>query len=302
LVSHREEPKGTPILDFYNSEDAFVVGKHVDWSTGHGIGFWLASWGGPGSDMQIRQIFANSLIQDVKIGILYESTARLRSKPPPNRPDEENYDLSDKANIDILTSDVSHLTDSFFVFPQYVKSKGSPIIFFYYSRSYTGDIQHTMGLIRDTAQDNGCRIFIIGDEVFWDSPNSVSIERFRPYDAITQYSMHPTAGLGVTDSNYETMLDSAFAEWSSRASDAGVKFILMATPGRTTTHSPDAYLTRDRFRFARRLRIATDHMGPELRTIMITSFNEWFEGTNVEPSVEDGFEYPQTIRDTLAQH
>jgi hypothetical protein len=34
----------------------------------------------------------------------------------------------------------------------------------------------------------------------------------------------------------------------------------------------------------------------------IYSFNDWGEGTFVEPSVEDGFKYLQTLRDTLAEH
>jgi hypothetical protein len=34
----------------------------------------------------------------------------------------------------------------------------------------------------------------------------------------------------------------------------------------------------------------------------IVSWDEWAENSCIEPSVEDGFKYLQTLRDTLAEH
>jgi hypothetical protein len=97
-----------------------------------------------------------------------------------------------------------------------------------------------------------------------------------------------------------------YSIWQSAAHRAGVELVPFAYPGYDDTHLKDrpqsygyvprsteflSYTLKNALRFA-------DKNG----MVGIYSFNDWGEGTFVEPSVEDGFKYLQTLRDTLAGH
>lgn len=53
--------------------------------------------------------------------------------------------------------------------------------------------------------------------------------------------------------------------------------------------------------FESNLKIAKDFVDKH-RMLNIISWDEWAENSYVEPNVEDGFKYLQTLRDTLAGH
>ena len=289
--------QGTPLLGYYNSQDQFVISKHIDWSSGYGIGYWLSSWFGP-LDYRNQVLFSNNLIDDVRIGITYESVDRLRDDITPEGYD--SFNMNDKSNVDVLVNDFRSLAQNYFGLPQYWKIDNKPVVFLYLSRAYIGDISHALGLARSAVQEYGFDPFIIGDEVFWDSPSQTPSSRLRSFDAITAYNLHSQPHYGVTDSNYESRIDSLFRAWSSKANAAGTRFIPLATPGFRIINSPERTLTRDVSRFEKRLKIAKKFVDSKIKVMMITTFNEWFENTFVEPSTNEKFDYLQATRGAIS--
>jgi adenine C2-methylase RlmN of 23S rRNA A2503 and tRNA A37 len=49
-------------------------------------------------------------------------------------------------------------------------------------------------------------------------------------------------------------------------------------------------------RFKKQIEIAKSYIDDNLRTINVTTFNEWHEDTYIEPSVEDTFEYLKVLK------
>jgi len=290
-----QPPKGTPLLGLYNSQNPLIQSKHIDWATGHGIGFWLASWFGP-EDQRALQLFSSPLINDIRIGILYDDIL----KPD----DEGRFNLDDETNQKALTNHIDYLAQTFFSLPQYWKINGRPGIYFYYSRSFYGNLENMFGRVRDISQDYGHKIFIMGDEMgdelYWDLPSEWPSERLKLYDGITSYLMIPNKKreAEVTNDNYEDILGQFFDAWLKSSKSLGFKFIPFATPGFHVVDDPKN-LVRDISKFKKRLRVAKEYMDPELKMIIISTFNEWYEDTYVEPSPKEGFAYLQSIKETL---
>ncbi len=63
--------------------------------------------------------------------------------------------------------------------------------------------------------------------------------------------------------------------------------------------SPNPYVVeRSAERFAQFTTGGLDLLGPH-KILLVTSFNEWHEGTEIEPSVEHGYELLQALADSL---
>jgi hypothetical protein len=60
----------------------------------------------------------------------------------------------------------------------------------------------------------------------------------------------------------------------------------------------DGYVPRSLEYFKTNLGIAKDFVDKS-KLMKISTWNEWEENTNIEPSTHEGFEYLQTLRDTL---
>ena len=311
----REKPKGTPLLGYYTNDFTYisqkqseiVVSKHIDWSTGHKIGKWLSSWWGPSSrsGAALKRIFANPLISDIDIGIVYEGDGLLKSN-------QNRWDLNDGGyNRSQLTSHMDYFATNCFPSPHYWKINGRCVVYYYYSRSFIGDLEGAFGQLRDIAQNHGYKLFIIGDEMGdnrnWDSPSNWSSSRLKLYDGMTNYLALPGGfpvttqdykKVNVTNDNYANVLSSYLAEWSTATRNLGIKLIPFACPGYNTVNASEKTLLRDIARFKERLNTAKTYVDPDIKTLMITTFSEWFEGTRVEPGTDDGFATLDCIRET----
>jgi len=88
--------------------------------------------------------------------------------------------------------------------------------------------------------------------------------------------------------------------WSAAARRIGVKFVPFALPGFNRNDDPEETVKRDLSKWSARLRIAKKYLDPELKLMILTSFNEWFENTYVEPSTNEKFDYLQATRGAIS--
>ena len=274
----QEGHMNTPLLGLYDSRDPIVISKHIDWATGHGIDFFIISWWGPGSfeDLTIKEHFLkNPLIPNIKFAILYESVGRLKV---------ENGEISMEGNRQILLNDLSYLMETYFNSPYYLKINNKPAVVIYLSRIFR-DL--SLGDLRD-------KVYLIGDLVYWQDPRSES--RIADYDAVTSYNMHTS----VQDilNNFEYNVDKKYDEWLNLCSKIGKGFIPSALPGfdDRAVRKGNIPLPRSPERFKRQLEIARSHAN---LMMVITTFNEWHENTQIEPSREEGMRYLQELSSYL---
>jgi hypothetical protein len=290
--------KGMPLLGRYDSQDQIVISKHIDYATGHGIGAFIVSWWGPNSfeDVTIREyLLKNPLINNIKIQILYESAGRLQ--PTKENGNEIIIDLDDPTNRNILLNDFNYLADNYFNIPQYLKIGNSPTIQIYLARIFKGDVAGVISSLRKQAHDRGYDLYLVGDLVYWQNPTTPSEkERIKLYDAVTAYNMHTNVREVLND--FESKVAKKYDEWSSVAKDLKVGFIPSALPGfdDSAVRVGNIPLPKSTDRFKKQIKIAKSYIDNNLKTINITTFNEWHEYTYIEPSVEDFFEYLKVLK------
>ncbi|MEM4969698.1 MAG: glycoside hydrolase family 99-like domain-containing protein [Sulfolobales archaeon] len=278
--------KGNPLLGNYDSQDPIVISKHIDWATGHGIDAFLISWWGPYSfeDLTLRKILENPLADNIRIGILYESLGRL--KVLRNEKDEIYIDMNDPDNVNILLSDLKYLAKNYFNSPNYLYIKESPVIELYLARIYKGDIENVISILRKEM-----KLYLLADLVYWQNPSSEK-DRIKVFDGITSYNMH--TNVPEILKNFEYNLDKKYKEWSTVAEELNVDFLPSVIPGfdDSAVRSTNYPLPKSEKRFIEQLQIAKKY-NPSV--VVITSFNEWHEYTQIEPDREEYKKYLEVL-------
>ncbi len=284
-----------PALGEYSSRSAKALSKHIEWSRQLGIDHWICSWWGRGSweDETLRQHVAPALEESdstaPKLCLFYESPGTLSFDP------DRGIDFDLPQNTRQLVEDFDYLARHYFNQPNYLKINGRPVLYLYLSRTFTGDYENAIDLARTAAQAQGVDPFLIGDEVFWGSPD---ISRISCFDAITAYNMHgPDRFSGL--SNWDPFLketEAVYANYKQIAQSVNVGFVPGVLPGFDARDASGDYYAIPRSLSPRStpgstlksfLDLARRQIDPALKTIVITSFNEWHEGTQIEPREND---------------
>lgn len=171
---------------------------------------------------------------------------------------------------------------------------GRPVVFLYITRCY----ENPEILIPEMRKVLG-NPFLVGDEAFW---NPMDPSRVALFDAITAYNMYQPGRFSGEDDAVvaDSYLKSCSAAWQMHhdvCKKAGVPLWANAKPGYDDRgvrpgekHAPIPRLAGDFFRksLAAGAAVSTDYL-------MVTSFNEWFEDTQIEPAQSYGSLYADIL-------
>lgn len=287
--------QGTPLLGEYSSGDPSVMNQQIEWALGNGVDFFAASWWGRNSveDQNIRAFTQANLANHIGFAIIYESVGRLQTT-------NGKIDFTNELNRSILISDMDYLARHFFTKNNYLHIDNRPVVFLYLSRIYSPGIEEALAEARQQVKDAiGVDMFVIGDEVYWHTPD---LERLENFDGITSYSMHSsTPGIAI---NFAANVDAKYRAWSTAAEQAGTYFIPNVMPGfdKSGYQTPNLFvIPRSPSNFENQLRNALNLSNGDIKMLMITSWNEWHEYTAIEPSNEYGFAYLETLKKVLEE-
>lgn len=274
-------PPQEPFLGEYNDRDSEVIRQHLEWSRYAGIEFWVASWWGPGGREDItilNHILPHPNLGDFKIAAFYETAGRTN-------------DFTDYSN---LGPDITYLAQNYFGHPNYLKIDGKPVLFIYLTRVLTqgGTLESSLDTIRSAAAAEGYSLFIVGDQVFGTPPGDPG--NVALLDAITNYDVYGSMGAnGYATQTFVDEYYSAQAEWKALASSVDVGFIPAVTPGFNDSgvregHAPLSRQLTPHEEFGSLFRAmvqrSKEHTDVSVgRMIMVTSWNEWHEDTQIEP-------------------
>jgi len=279
-----------PYLGEYSSRDNNLITQHINWSLNYEIDFWVISWWGPGSweDITILNYICPLISgSNLKFCIFYESTGRLGDPPI-------NFD--NPLIFNTFVSDFEYIAQNYFNKTNYLYYNGRPVVFIYLTRTFTGNYAGAIDTVRAHLQNMGYNVFLVGDEVYWGTPNPNRISRL---DAITAYNMHgPSQYAGYpSNTNFLKNTSAKYKEYKEAANNLGVKFIPNAMPGfndRAVRLWANHYVIPNQYKqnwdhtttFRRFLITARIHLDNQInRWIVITSWNEWHEDTQIEPSI-----------------
>ena len=275
-------PKQYPELGYYNSADAAVIEAHINHSVEANIQFWVCSWWGPGGydDNIIKNhILAHPQAGKLKYAIFYESPGRLGYSSDP-----------DYTN---LMPDFHYLAENYFSHPHYLRIDDRPVVFIYLSRLYfrtTGDEE--LAELRATYP----YLYIVGDEIYDWHYNSNNAAK---WDAVTAHDMY-TRLLGVYGATHQALerLEELLDDGKTAANKVGVGLIPFCAPGYNDRgvreghtgvprYFEDDPLSKEGDFFRSMLRdVVVPKVDPLAeKMLMVVTFNEWHEDTQIEPTM-----------------
>lgn len=279
LLAEPQQPK----LGLYDSRDPEVIAEHIEQSLRGGISFWAVSWWGP--DSFVDQVFKENILahpdsSKLKYAILYESTGRFGSF---DNPDYSSW-----------ISDLEYLQEHYFDDLRYLRIDDRPVLFVYLSRVYFRDRGHDA---LEQMRKKFPRIYLVGDDVFQiDGAGAYKAEWAKHFDAVTAYDVYGQSikPLGPTHKAVETLAEN-YRQAKAAANSVRTAFMPAVAPGYNdravrrghpgraryftdVEDSDEGDIFREMIRQA-----ALPNMDPTCNNIiMVTSFNEWWEDTQIE--------------------
>ncbi len=279
-LKNPQEPKS----GLYDSRDPKVIADHIEQSVRGGISFWAVSWWGPKGhkDRTFRDnILKHPDSSKLKYAILYESKGRMGSF---KNPDYSRW-----------IGDLEYLKDNYFDDPRYLRIDDRPVIFVYLSRVYFRNKgQNALKQMREKFPE----IYLVGDDVFFGKgrESGYKSDWAKNFDAVTTYDVYGQSigKLGGTHKAVESLAKN-YRQAKKAANSVGTAFMPAISPGYNDTAARKGHPGRARyftdvdnskegdiFREMIR-RAALPNIDPSCdNIIMITSFNEWYEDSQIE--------------------
>lgn len=256
-----------PSLGLYDSHDPEVIDTHAKQMAAAGITATVVSWWGPGSfeDRALPDILARFHAKGIAVTVYLEQQ---------------------KGGAAGAAKDLAYLLDRYAGHPAWLRTKGRPVLFLYLQALRDLPAQAW----RDAAKAAGGVLpFLIGDA----SPREqVDFARWAPFlDGIHVYVLAPYVR-GMTPVQMAAWADRTYPQWKRKI--AGKLFCATVIPGFDDTRVPGRALPRptvhrhDGRTYTALWDAAIRH---DADWVVVTSFNEWHEGSEIEPSREHGRRY-----------
>ncbi len=251
----------------YTSRDPQVIARQIQQARGAGIDAFVVSWWGANNptDSNFKIILDQAQAASFRVAIDFEVTSPF-------------YRTRDH-----VVNSLKSLLATYAQHPAYLRVDGKPVIFFWREQRYPVDDWKS---IRAALDPNHQSLWI-----------AEGVKEQLPYLSVFD-------GLHLYSIGWASNVAAELQKWPGRVRAYGADKLWIATvmPGNddTRTRRAGSYV-RDRrggefYREAWRGAFSTS---PDM--IVITSWNEWVEGTQIEPSVTYGDLYLNITREFAAQ-
>jgi len=247
----------------YVSADRAVMGRHIDQAKAAGIDAFIVAWYGPGGSNQtegnLAALLEEAAARNFRIGILFESDS-------PFMP-----------GVGEATAGMQHAMAVHTQHPAFLRVDGRPVFFFWRTQRY--DIG-TWRAIRDQADPNRTALWIA---------DGIDTSYLQLFDGHHLYSntWNPPANLENVNRKFANQV-AAYRQ----SSGAARLWVATVMPGYDDVRiRPSNGFAQDREGGAYYERSWASALASNPNWIVITSFNEWPEGSYIEPSEAFGDQY-----------
>ncbi len=272
-----------PVLGAYDSLDEATVEAHVRLAMDAGVDGFLCSWWGPGSreDQAMELLLRVAGRLGFSVGAYYESL-RIGLAPLP---------------IEAVVDELTYLVDRYSGYGGYLRVGGAPVVFIYGAEGGGRDAGYWRR-VESTLEGRVGDVVLVGD---FRDPGLL-----RVFDGMHVYieldAEEHRAVTEVISENGWPLEEGSMAEAMAAVKAVGSvtlhRRIRVGTvlPGYddTETRQPGEALPRNGSETYEDYWGRISEAGVDW--VMVTSWNEWHEGTEVEPSLEDGFTALQVTR------
>lgn len=281
-----------PLLGAYDSRDAAVINQHLKWCVEHGINWLSVNWYGENVVDTIidEHVFEAELADRLHLNIVLDTNTREYDR---------DFDLGDRVKLRRLKRDGRYIAETYFGREPYLRRDGRPVLYIYDAWRFQGDVA---GTFREIEDEIGEELYVIAELPPAGVPNTHPV--YAVADAITTYN--PYVPREDIEKVFHERTERAYDRWALGTSTGGVAFLPTVVPGYDDTEiehvdRPDnPVLEPSSDRFERVCDLGRRYMG-DMDAVFVTSFNEWFENTQVEPTEANGTAYLEVGADRLAR-
>jgi hypothetical protein len=299
-----------PILGNYRSDDPYVVDWHIKWAVEHGISLFVIDWGWFGPDSPADRAVRQGFMRAKYLGYINFTFDYFFDRLWIQKEKDPNLNLTAA-----LLQDFDWLVTHYFSSPSFFKVDGKYAVFMVGLYRFPTEI--SIQLVRDLRKHLARRyqidLYIIYDGV-WPKSSVGFFSRFdRVFDAVFKlgelgfvWEKHNWASGTYS---YDEMIElngETCQEWFSHSRNRGVGFVPSVTPGFNNTLiwksgiNKNLYIIpRSLVGFGKMLRIAKEYIDPTLRIVYLHTWNDFQEGTSIEPTKEYGFAYLDAVLDAV---
>jgi len=310
-----------PVLGEYNSRDSEVINQHINWVKEAGIDFFAINWHDSHSwdDITLKDYYLlHKATSKMKFCLHYDSSLALNIFKKPISYDFDDEYSPNKTKGEKFLEDFEYLADTYFNHPQYLRINGRPMVIIYIAHAFRNNSKYFERLKINMEKKN-ISLFLIADVVCWagvkltkrnfsylwkKSPqeviklfykmirrlllrkyeNDISLSKY--FDGLTGYNMYSVN----RTSNFLENVDKVYQKFYNYAHLHNLCFIPTIIPGyndRNISGLNRPILERKEGQFYKDFQtIAKKYLDSSLKMALITTFNEWHEGTEIEPSQE----------------
>jgi hypothetical protein len=283
------ESPSTPVLGNYNSADPEVIEQHIDWCRRAGISWLNVSWWGPSSSHDHRlqdDILAHPRADELQWSILYETIGRIGS----GRVEMDAEHVQER-----FTSDLVYLAETYFQRDSYKHIDDRPVLYIWVSQVFGGDVESAY---EAAVEEAGVDPYLVVDIPFRSGMDTHPMVEVA--DAVTTYNPYDVDGQSADE--FVDSLETGYRTWYRAAEYVDVELVPTAMPGFDDTEL--THDSRDNVPLSSKPsiyeRVADTARRYADGPVLVTSFNEWYEDTQIEPSEQYGTAYLDRTSDRLA--
>lgn len=246
----------------YVSRDRGVMGRHIDQAKAAGIDGFLVAWYGPEgnqTEANLAALLEEAAARDFKVGILFETDSPFIN------------------GVGGITSALQHALSVHAAQPAFLRADGRPVIFFWRPTIYGTD---TWAGIRAQADP--------GNNALWIA-EGVDTSLLTVFDGHYLYSntWNPPADLTAVNQKFANQVNAM-----RQSTGAPRLWVATVMPGYDDVRvRPGVGFAQDRAGGSYYAQSWQAAIASAPNWVVITSFNEWPEGTYIEPSAAFGDQY-----------
>lgn len=284
---------------FYDSSDRAVVAQHLAWAKQADVDFLLVSW--VSTNGYENRNLRDALLPEIEktdrtFCLLYETPLALHI------PAGQRIDLATVTNGatvgDAFVAQIDYLAATYLKHPRYLQFNGRAVLVIYLVRDLLNAGPY-LKTVRERLKGQGIDLYLIADSVYWAPPEKQDWPMLKEnFQALTAYNMYYRT-------NFLPAVRAQFRRTADLAAEHGLALIPNVLPGyddtplrgtdRVTLHRLHGKFYDDNWR------LAAEFVSDRQPFVLITSFNEWHEGTAIEPSREFGEQYLEATRRNAAE-
>ncbi len=260
-----------PVLGAYDSHDPKVIDQHCRWAKAAGIDGFIVSWWGHNdyTDRAMAKILDGCQRHGLSACIYYETVPRPRT-------------------AETAAEDIVKVLNKYGEHPAHLKVNGKPVVFIYGRALNELGLTAWLEAVKLINQKYQGGFAAIGDQFSYGAA--------QIFDGLHTYNTAGSLrGLSVDDAR--AWAGKTYPSWVQLADKAGKISAITVIPGYDDTKIRKPGLAVKRYD-GELYRVQWEEaIKAEPHWVLVTSFNEWHEGSEIEPSLEYKEKYIELTSD-----